>query len=151
LKNGKLSGTVLTNPNLSKYQLSKILNRKPNKAGPYPSNTKQPSAQYFRPPILFNFKLVRIFNRKILKVFRIYFYVFVDDSRAMVNGHPRTSFELNLPRCALLFDGHSIIEAEGLNWKLADNDLDLKQERISFGCEVLISVKTDIFFVRMVI
>ena len=84
-------------------------------------------------------------------MFRICLNVFVDDSRAMVNGHPRTSFELNLPRCALLFDGHSIIEAEGLNWKLADNDLDLKQERISFGCEVLISVKTDIFFVRMVI
>ena len=52
----------------------------------------------------------------------------------MVNGHPRTTFELNLPRCALLFDGHSIIEAEGLNWKLADNDLDLKQERITFDC-----------------
>jgi hypothetical protein len=84
-------------------------------------------------------------------VFRICLNIFVDDSRAIVNGHPRTSFELNLPRCALLFDGHSIIEAEGLNWKLADNDLDLKQERISFGCEVLISVKTDIFFVRMVI
>ena len=55
----------------------------------------------------------------------------------MVNGHPRTTFELNLPRCALLFDGHSIIEAEGLNWKLADNDLDLKQERITFDCEVI--------------
>ncbi len=74
-------------------------------------------------------------------MFRICLNVFVDDSRAMVNGHPRTSFKLNLPRCTLLFDGHSIIEAEGLNWKLADNDLDLKQERISFGCEVLISVK----------
>lgn len=59
-----------------------------------------------------------------------------DDSRAVVNGHPRTTFELNLPRCALLFDGHSIIEAEGLNWKLADNDLDLKQERLSFDCQV---------------
>ncbi|KAK4026287.1 hypothetical protein OUZ56_015296 [Daphnia magna] len=60
-----------------------------------------------------------------------------DDSRAVVNGHPRTTFELNLPRCALLFDGHSIIEAEGLNWKLADNDLDLKQERLSFDCQAI--------------
>jgi hypothetical protein len=84
-------------------------------------------------------------------VFRICLNVFVDDSRAMVNGHPRTSFELNLSRCALLFDGNSIIEAEGLNWKLADNDLDLKQERISFDCEVTIFVKCDFSFVKTVI
>ena len=63
----------------------------------------------------------------------------------MVNGHPRTTFELNLPRCALLFDGHSIIDAEGLNWKLTDNDLDLKQERISFDCEVTLLVKLILF------
>ncbi len=61
----------------------------------------------------------------------------IDDSRAIVNGHPGRSFELNFPRCALLFDGHSIIEADGLNWKLADNDADLKQERLSFDCEVI--------------
>ena len=66
----------------------------------------------------------------------------------MVNGHPRTTFELNLPRCALLFDGHSIIEAEGLNWKLADNDLDLKQERITFDCEVIFFFLSD-FVVKM--
>ena len=43
----------------------------------------------------------------------------------------RDTFNLNVPRCALLFDGHSIIEAEGLTWILASEDQQLSHERIT--------------------
>ena len=52
-----------------------------------------------------------------------------------MNGHEGTSFELHLPRSALLFDGHSIVEAEQLTWTLADANAELEQERLSFDCQ----------------
>lgn len=56
----------------------------------------------------------------------------------MVKCLPGTTFELILPQAALVLDGHSIVEAEGLNWKYVDSDADLEQERIAFGLEVFI-------------
>lgn len=76
---------------------------------------------------------VRIINCHIHISFRDYV---TEDSRAVINAHPGISFELNLPRSSLLFDGHPIIEAEGLSWKLADHDIDLKRERSTFDLQV---------------
>ena len=48
----------------------------------------------------------------------------------------RDTFNLSVPRCALLFDGHSIIDAEGLTWILASEDEELSDERITFKLQV---------------
>ena len=47
------------------------------------------------------------------------------------------TFNLNVPRCALLFDGHSIVDAEGLAWILAGQDQQLSRERITFDLQVM--------------
>ena len=58
-----------------------------------------------------------------------------DDSRAVLKAG---LFNLNFPRCALLFDGHCIIDAERLTFTLADDSADLSKERLTFGLQVIL-------------
>lgn len=56
-----------------------------------------------------------------------------------------STFELILPHSALLFDGHPIVEAEGLIWKLMDSDPELTNERLTFDLEVVYSFDVCLF------
>ena len=72
----------------------------------------------------------------------------VDDAKALVHSRVGLNFELFLPHSALLFDGNSIVEAEGLTWTLADSDLELTKERITFDCEATILTELSLFSVE---
>ena len=62
--------------------------------------------------------------------------VLIDNARALLYGRPDVTFELVVPKCALLFDEHAIAEAEGLIWVLANHDVELAKERLILECEV---------------